>query len=324
MMASHAAIGEAEVTGQEAEGYVLPPVASPLMPPRQPAAPKPIRVPTVFKPRPAPAAEEIETPAETTPLPKPPPPAKVVETAPMAEVAPATLGEHPILTLWPKELADADWVLFGELPATKTRFKRVEKLADTVPAAYRAVQEKKQGGTLTYPAPDVVTLEENFFGLYAAVDLPKPQRAALTQSFQALKASQLAGRLAGTSPLPAFNAGREWARFRRGSGKKDYAEKARRRQALIWRPGSYHWNKAKEPFLKDAGNKDEEEDFLLEESNYQDFQVTIFNNLGQAVSQGILERSLDLSALPNGVYHVRFVNEKTGELFSERLILAKD
>ncbi len=64
--------------------------------------------------------------------------------------------------------------------------------------------------------------------------------------------------------------------------------------------------------------------FSLEESNYHDFQVAIFNNLGQAVSQGSLERSLDLSALPSGVYHVRLVNEKTGELFSERLILAKD
>jgi|GEM_PF-2423858 len=267
MMASHDAIGEAEVTGLEAEGYVLPPVASPLMPPPQPVTPKPIRVPTVSKPKPAPAppAEKTETPAETTSLPKPPatpPPTKVVETAPVAAVAPATLGEHPILTLWPKELTDADRVLFGELPATKSRFKRVEKLADAVPAAYRTALEKSQGGTLTYPEPDVVTLEENFFGLYEAIDLPANQRAALTQSFQALKASQRAGRLAGTSPLPAFNVGREWARFRHGSGKKDYAERARRRQALIWRPATYNWNKAREPFLKDAKNQEEEEDFL--------------------------------------------------------------
>ncbi len=270
MMAAHDAIGEAEVTGLEAKGYVLPPVAAPMIPTARHVGPKPARVvlPPISKTRPGaaptPPAEEIATPVEDKPVPLPPAllPAKVVETIPVAAVPPATLGEQPVLTLWPKELTDADRFLFGDLPIMKSRLKRVESLADAVPAAYQAVLEKNRAGTLTYPQPDIVALEENFFGLYADVDLPQAQREALRQSFQALKASQRAGQLAGTSPLPAFNFGREWVRFRRGSGKKDYPEKARRRLALIWRPGSYNWNKAREPFLNDGKSQEESEDFL--------------------------------------------------------------
>ena len=64
--------------------------------------------------------------------------------------------------------------------------------------------------------------------------------------------------------------------------------------------------------------------FSLETGNYQDFRLSVFNNLGQVVSQGSLERSLDLGSLPGGIYHLRLLNEKTGELFSERIVLAKD
>ncbi|MCF8245284.1 MAG: T9SS type A sorting domain-containing protein [Saprospiraceae bacterium] len=64
--------------------------------------------------------------------------------------------------------------------------------------------------------------------------------------------------------------------------------------------------------------------FSLKEGNFNDFQFTVFNNLGQAVSQGNLERSVELGNLPSGAYHLRLLNEKTGELFGERIILAKD
>ncbi|MBI1223622.1 MAG: T9SS type A sorting domain-containing protein [Bacteroidetes bacterium] len=64
--------------------------------------------------------------------------------------------------------------------------------------------------------------------------------------------------------------------------------------------------------------------FSLEKANYDDFQLTVFNNLGQIVSKGKLERSLSLSSFNNGIYHFQFLNEKTGELLSKRIILSKD
>jgi hypothetical protein len=64
--------------------------------------------------------------------------------------------------------------------------------------------------------------------------------------------------------------------------------------------------------------------FTLKNGNFHDFKLTVFNNLGQPVSQSALERNLYIGNLPGGIYHLRFLNEKTGELFSERIILAKD
>ncbi len=64
--------------------------------------------------------------------------------------------------------------------------------------------------------------------------------------------------------------------------------------------------------------------FALDNGKYEDFQLAVFNNLGQLVSQGKLTQRLDISSLNNGVYQLRFLNEKTGEVFSERIILAKE
>lgn len=62
----------------------------------------------------------------------------------------------------------------------------------------------------------------------------------------------------------------------------------------------------------------------LKNANYQDFKVVVFNNLGQRMYESSLMQQLDLSSFHPGVYHLQFLNEKTGGLFSERLILAKD
>ncbi|MBI5915071.1 MAG: T9SS type A sorting domain-containing protein [Bacteroidetes bacterium] len=63
--------------------------------------------------------------------------------------------------------------------------------------------------------------------------------------------------------------------------------------------------------------------FSLKNGNYQDYKVLVFNNLGQLVQQGAMEQHLDLSVLTGGVYFFQLLNEKTGELFSERIILTK-
>ncbi len=64
--------------------------------------------------------------------------------------------------------------------------------------------------------------------------------------------------------------------------------------------------------------------FSVKDGNYQDYRVAIFNNLGQLVTKGQMARSLDLGSLAAGVYFVRMLNEKTGELFSERIFLSKN
>lgn len=64
--------------------------------------------------------------------------------------------------------------------------------------------------------------------------------------------------------------------------------------------------------------------FSLRNDNFQDFKITVFNNLGQLVATEKLDRQFDFSPFRDGVYHLQFVNGKTGERFSQRLILAKD
>jgi hypothetical protein len=64
--------------------------------------------------------------------------------------------------------------------------------------------------------------------------------------------------------------------------------------------------------------------FSLRDGSYQDFQLVVFNNLGQQVYKAALAEKLDFSGFKAGVYHLQFLSEKTGAVFSERLILAKD
>ena len=64
--------------------------------------------------------------------------------------------------------------------------------------------------------------------------------------------------------------------------------------------------------------------FLVKNGNAIDYKVFIFNELGEAVMQGSsLEEELDLSRLNNGIYFVQLLNGKTGQVFSQRIILAK-
>lgn len=64
--------------------------------------------------------------------------------------------------------------------------------------------------------------------------------------------------------------------------------------------------------------------FQLATGTYQDYQVAVFNNLGQQLQQDKLSESLDLSHLSNGIYFLRILDKKTGALFSKRIVLAKD
>lgn len=64
--------------------------------------------------------------------------------------------------------------------------------------------------------------------------------------------------------------------------------------------------------------------FEMNGSRYEDYQVSVFNQLGQLVVEQSLAPSLDLEGVSTGIYYVKIVNKQTGKLQTERIIVAKD
>lgn len=54
---------------------------------------------------------------------------------------------------------------------------------------------------------------------------------------------------------------------------------------------------------------------------FENYKVFVFNNLGQMVKQGQLEREMDMAGLVDGMYYVQIHNQKTGANLVKRIIL---
>ena len=61
----------------------------------------------------------------------------------------------------------------------------------------------------------------------------------------------------------------------------------------------------------------------LFEGNYSDFQIQIFNTLGQQIKQQTLSRTIDLSEQNTGVYILQFIDQETGAMGNYKLVLKK-
>jgi len=53
--------------------------------------------------------------------------------------------------------------------------------------------------------------------------------------------------------------------------------------------------------------------FQLEKGNYEDYQINIFNNLGQSFYNGKMTQQIDTQRFTAGIYFAKVVNQKTGE-----------
>ncbi len=62
---------------------------------------------------------------------------------------------------------------------------------------------------------------------------------------------------------------------------------------------------------------------ILEEGNYMDFNVQIFNNIGQLVRVERGTNLLNLNDLQNGVYHLQFVNKNSLASYFRKVVVAK-
>ena len=61
----------------------------------------------------------------------------------------------------------------------------------------------------------------------------------------------------------------------------------------------------------------------LLQGNYADFQVQIYNNIGQLVKTLSLDSTLPIGELTNGLYLLHIHNVKTLERFQQKLLIAK-
>ena len=62
---------------------------------------------------------------------------------------------------------------------------------------------------------------------------------------------------------------------------------------------------------------------FLEKGNYQDYNVQIFNNIGQLVRIEKAANLLNLQDLQNGVYHLQFVNQDSFASYFRKIVVAK-
>ncbi|MCP3932929.1 MAG: T9SS type A sorting domain-containing protein [Bacteroidetes bacterium] len=62
----------------------------------------------------------------------------------------------------------------------------------------------------------------------------------------------------------------------------------------------------------------------LAEGNYQDYQLEIFNEVGQLLKSGALKRTFNVKSLHSGFYLLRVTNLQTRETRNERVVIVKD
>jgi hypothetical protein len=58
-------------------------------------------------------------------------------------------------------------------------------------------------------------------------------------------------------------------------------------------------------------------------TNYDEFEIAVFNNMGQMLLQQAMQPTLDLSSMENGLYILQVIHPESGERFSQRLVLVK-
>lgn len=61
----------------------------------------------------------------------------------------------------------------------------------------------------------------------------------------------------------------------------------------------------------------------LETGNFYDFEVQIFNNLGQLIKTVQLDSEIDVNSLSSGIYFLKVNNVRTLETFQQKLLIAK-
>lgn len=62
----------------------------------------------------------------------------------------------------------------------------------------------------------------------------------------------------------------------------------------------------------------------LQNGIFDDYNVFVFNEIGQILVSGPLSPTMDLGGLANGAYFVQVMNNKTGEVRSQRIVLMRD
>jgi len=61
----------------------------------------------------------------------------------------------------------------------------------------------------------------------------------------------------------------------------------------------------------------------LFEGNYEDYQISVFNTLGQQIVQQALQNQLDLSAQTSGIYFLQFIHQETLATGNHKIILKR-
>ena len=61
----------------------------------------------------------------------------------------------------------------------------------------------------------------------------------------------------------------------------------------------------------------------LLEANYDDYEYTLFSQVGQRLKYGVLEPSISLDGLINGTYFVQLRNVDTNQIERRKLIIIK-
>lgn len=64
--------------------------------------------------------------------------------------------------------------------------------------------------------------------------------------------------------------------------------------------------------------------FSIDEGEHKDYEMAMFNSMGQLMSKGTLRPAWDVRSMPSGVYFVQVLNKKTGFHQVKRILLAKD
>ena len=61
----------------------------------------------------------------------------------------------------------------------------------------------------------------------------------------------------------------------------------------------------------------------LEEKNYEQYSYTLFDAVGKRLDNRPLTNQLNISDLQNGIYFIKIINNKTSEVFNQKIILVK-
>lgn len=61
----------------------------------------------------------------------------------------------------------------------------------------------------------------------------------------------------------------------------------------------------------------------IENGSYDDFSFTMFDAVGKMLNSQPLSNQMDISDLQNGIYFLKIVNDKTREVFNQKIILVK-